>query len=72
MIVPIAERLYQQHRTGTFEEIHANGDRVTKVIGDNYEIVILKSTTVLSKVPEYYGGGFCSSSNKRLHTGSRR
>ena len=27
---PGAERLYRQHRTGTFEEIHANGDMVTQ------------------------------------------
>jgi hypothetical protein len=44
---PGAERLYRQHRTGTFEEIHANGDRVTKVIGDNYEIVIGNGNCVI-------------------------
>ena len=44
---PGAERLYRQHRTGTFEEIHANGDRVTKVIGDNYEIVVGQQNIVI-------------------------
>lgn len=37
---PGAERLFRQHMAGTFEEIHPNGDMVTKIIGDNYEIVI--------------------------------
>ena len=37
---PGAERLFRQHKEGTFEEIHPNGDMVTKIIGDNYEIVI--------------------------------
>ena len=36
---PGHERLFTQHRSGTFEEIHPNGNRVVKVIGDNYEIV---------------------------------
>ena len=44
---PGAERLYRQHRTGTFEEIHANGDRAIKVIGDNYEIVIGNGNCVI-------------------------
>ena len=47
MTVLIAERLYRQHRTGTFEEIHANGDRSIKVIGDNYEIVIGNGNCVI-------------------------
>ena len=37
---PGAERLLQQHISGTFEEIHPDGTKVTKVIGDNYEIVM--------------------------------
>ena len=37
---PGAERLLQQHIAGTFEEIHPDGTKVTKVIGDNYEIVM--------------------------------
>ena len=36
---PNHERLFTQHRSGTFEEIHPNGNKVVKVIGDNYEIV---------------------------------
>jgi len=37
---PGAERLFRQHMSGTFEEIHANGDMVTKIMGNNFEIVI--------------------------------
>ena len=33
-----AERLHKYHRTGTFEEIHPDGSRVTKIVGDDYEI----------------------------------
>ena len=36
---PYAERLYRKHRTGTFEEIDADGHKVTRVVGNNYTIV---------------------------------
>jgi len=36
---PGHERLNRQHRTGTYEEIDANGSRATKIVGSNYEIV---------------------------------
>ena len=36
---PEAERLLRYHKTGTFEEIHPNADRVVKVVGKNYEII---------------------------------
>jgi hypothetical protein len=36
---PGGERLFTQHTSGTFEEIHPKGDKVVKVIGDNYEII---------------------------------
>ena len=36
---PNAERLFTQHKSGTFEEIHPDGSKVVKVIGDNYEII---------------------------------
>ncbi|CAM0000728.1 baseplate hub subunit and tail lysozyme [Vibrio phage D479] len=35
-----SERLHTYHRTGTFEEIHPDGSKVTKVVGDDYEIVV--------------------------------
>ena len=37
---PGAERMFRQHTAGTFEEIHPDGSMVTKIVGDNYEIVI--------------------------------
>ncbi len=36
---PGAERIRTQHRTGTYTEIQADGTRVNKIVGDNYEIV---------------------------------
>ena len=36
---PGGERLNREHSSGTFEEIHPAGDKVVKVIGDNYEII---------------------------------
>ena len=36
---PYAERIYRKHRTGTFEEIDADGHKVTRVVGNNYTIV---------------------------------
>ena len=36
---PGHERLFTQHKSGTFEEIHPDGTKVVKIIGDNYEIV---------------------------------
>ena len=36
---PGAERLFTQHTSGTFEEIHPTGTKVVKIIGDNYEII---------------------------------
>lgn len=37
---PGAERLNRTHRSGTFEEILADGTRVTKVVGSDYEVVV--------------------------------
>lgn len=34
------ERIHQYHRTGTFYEIQPDGNRVTKVVGSDYEIII--------------------------------
>ena len=45
---PTRERVRLQHRTGTFIEMHPNGDEVHKVYGDGYEIVI-KNKNVLIK-----------------------
>ena len=37
---PGGERLLQQHISGTFTEIHPIGDKVVKVVGEEYEIII--------------------------------
>ena len=37
---PGSERLHQFHRSGTFQEMHPNGDKVTKVVRDNYTSVL--------------------------------
>ena len=36
---PGAERIRTQHRSGTYTEVQADGTRVNKIVGDNYEIV---------------------------------
>ena len=54
---PENERLYREHRTGTFEEIHADGSRVTKIVKDDYEIVLgNKSVFVKGTVNLTIGG----------------
>jgi len=45
---PGAERLFTEHKSGTFEEIHPRGDKVVKVIGDNYEIIVGGSNVYVS------------------------
>ncbi len=37
---PGAERIHEYHRTGTFKEIHPNGDEVIKVVGDRYHFIM--------------------------------
>lgn len=37
---PEAERLLRRHTSGTFEEIHPDGTKVTKIVADNYHIVL--------------------------------
>ena len=35
---PEAERIHTYHKSGTFEEIHPDGSKVDRIIGDKYEI----------------------------------
>jgi hypothetical protein len=37
---PSSERINLSHRKGTFVEFHPNGSKVTKVVGDNFEIML--------------------------------
>ncbi len=36
---PGKERIHEYHRSGTFYEIHPDGSRVSKIVGNGYEIV---------------------------------
>ena len=44
---PGAERTFRQHKTGTYEEIIADGTKTVKVIGDNYEIIMGSSNVYI-------------------------
>ncbi len=37
---PNKERIHTYHKSGTFQEIHPKGDKVTKIVGSNYEIIV--------------------------------
>ena len=52
---PGGERLNREHSSGTFEEIHPLGDKVVKVIGDNYEIIAGISNVVIGTIEEEEG-----------------
>ena len=45
---PDYERLYKEHMSGTFEEIHPHGTRVVKVVYDDYEIVARNKKIVIN------------------------
>lgn len=36
---PGHERLHEYHKSGTFKEVHPNGDEVVKVVGKNYVLI---------------------------------
>ena len=36
---PYAERIYEKHNSGTFYEVDADGNKVTRIVGNNYEII---------------------------------
>ena len=44
---PTRERVRLQHRSGTFIEMHPNGDEVHKVYGDGYEITISNKNVLI-------------------------
>jgi hypothetical protein len=47
---PGAERIRTQHRTGTYTELQADGTRVNKILGDNYEIVAKDNNVKISGI----------------------
>jgi hypothetical protein len=44
---PNAERIHTYHKSGTFEEIHPDGTKVTKVVGDNVEITVSDNNVLI-------------------------
>lgn len=44
---PERERIRLSHRSGTFIEMHPNGDEVHKVYGDGYEIVVKDKNVII-------------------------
>ena len=47
---PGGERIRIHHRSGTFTEMHPNGDEVHKIYGDGYEIVTRNKNVLISGV----------------------
>jgi hypothetical protein len=47
---PGAERLRIHHRSGSFIEMHPNGDEVHKIYGDGYEIIAKNKNVLISGV----------------------
>tara|TARA_X000001382_G_scaffold130944_1_gene128050 strand:+ start:986 stop:1966 length:981 start_codon:yes stop_codon:yes gene_type:complete len=43
-----AERIHTYHKAGTFEEIHPDGSKVIKVVGDDYELLLGKKFVHIS------------------------
>ena len=54
---PKSERTLQYHPSGTYQEIIANGTKTTKVIGDNFEIVMGGSNVYISGAVNLTIGG---------------
>ena len=41
---PEHERIRERHKSGTFYEVHPNGEKVTKVVSDNYTLILGSDT----------------------------
>ena len=52
---PDQERLFKEHMSGTFEEIHPQGTRVVKVVYDDYEIIAKNKKIVINASNEIGG-----------------
>ena len=57
---PGAERLHREHRSGTFEEIHPDGSRMTKIVQDDYEIVYSDKSVYIGGTVNLTIGGDCN------------
>ncbi len=56
---PSAERLHKFHKSGTFEEIQPDGTKVTKIIGNEYEITLGYKDVVIQGTCNVTIGGDC-------------
>jgi len=56
---PSAERLHKFHKTGTFEEIQPDGTKVTKIVGNEYEITLKDKKVLISGSCEVTIEGDC-------------
>ena len=54
---PKGERTLRQHSSGSYEEIIADGTKTTKVIGDNFEIIMGQSNVYISGAANLTIGG---------------
>jgi len=56
---PSAERLHKYHKTGTFEEIQPDGTKVTKIVGNEYEITLNNKKVLINGTCEVTIAGDC-------------
>ena len=56
---PSAERLHKYHKTGTFEEIQPDGTKVTKIVGDEYEITLKNKKVLINGTCDVTIAGNC-------------
>ena len=57
---PGAERIHTYHKSGTFQEIHPDGSKVTKVVGKNYEILLDDNNIKISGTKNENVDGNCN------------
>ena len=56
---PTAERLHKYHKTGTFEEIQPDGTKVTKIVGNEYEITLNNKKVLINGTCDVTIAGDC-------------
>ena len=56
---PTAERLHKYHKTGTFEEIQPDGTKVTKIVGNEYEITLKDKKVLINGTCDVTIAGNC-------------
>ena len=54
-----AERLHKYHKTGTFEEIQPDGTKVTKIVGNEYEITLKDKKVLINGTCDVTIAGDC-------------